>query len=299
MVRCGIDGSEVMRFDRPPDAAATPRRWAAPHAPCTLKPEPLTICSSISSAIEAHATALTQQQRAQDTYIYIYVYVFIYIYTIYVYVYMISHRPDAAATPCRWAAAVLPDTHTHWFLVETPTQWYQCVCVLGAPLCVFLMRPGTNVCVSWAQVGGGRLGGMVERPQVSAGFRPPLDHISLHSPLYGGVQREGLVTCSLFHFHPHPPRHRNSHTTCAIGFNGFGGRLGGMVERPQVCSEFVGRRERERESGRERAWEGGGGTERDGERERERERRFGVWGSGFIVKGSAPPPISIWTTFEG
>ena len=27
---------------------------------------------------------------------------------------------------------------------------------------------------------------------------PLPDHIPLHSPLYGGVQREGLVTCRLF-----------------------------------------------------------------------------------------------------
>ena len=42
---------------------------------------------------------------------------------------------------------------------------------------------------------------------------PALDHIPLYSPLFGGVSREGLVTCSL----PQTHLHRAPHMTRAIG----------------------------------------------------------------------------------
>ena len=58
---------------------------------------------------------------------------------------------------------------------------------------------------------------------------PALDHIPLYGPLYGGVYREGPVTCYLSlplplslcpPPHPQTHLHRAPHVTRAIAFNG-------------------------------------------------------------------------------
>ena len=46
-----------------------------------------------------------------------------------------------------------------------------------------------------------------------------LHHIPLHNPLYGGVHREGLVSCCI---PPFTRPHRATHMTRAITLNGFG-----------------------------------------------------------------------------
>jgi len=62
------------------------------------------------------------------------------------------------------------------------------------------------------------------RLRVRSGKRTsPQVHIPLYGPLYGGVQREGLVTCCLsLPLSPPSPTNPLPHMTRAIAFNGFG-----------------------------------------------------------------------------
>ena len=99
--------------------------------------------------------------------------------------------------------------------------------------------PPPSLCRSlfWAtrRSWGGPLGTCRESPR-SDPSPPALDHIPLHSPLYGGVQREGrvehVVSLSLSPpLHPQTHQHRAPHVTRVLG--SWGGPLGTRRESTQ------------------------------------------------------------------